>query len=218
MVSLGWGVVRDNLGDQLSKIIILGIIFSVCAFLRDVAEIVFVEEMQVWSLEKEEEVYDVYTILTFIVAAIDCTFYMWILDSLNSTMQYLENMNQSNKLKRYLRLRLILMISILFGIVWAVFGIVDTAMDTAILNDGQEWIIRGMWVINYTFVLVSIAMLWKPNPRAKEFAYVMELPSIGDDTVLQQSTAIEDEEEDEVNVRYSNNRNGMFTIDDGEMS
>lgn len=218
MVSLGWGVVRDNLGDQLSKIIILGIIFSVCAFLRDVAEIVFVEEMQVWSLEKEEEVYDVYTILTFIVAAIDCTFYMWILDSLNSTMQYLENMNQSNKLKRYLRLRLILMISILFGIVWAVFGIVDSAMDTAILNDGQEWIIRGMWVINYTFVLVSIAMLWKPNPRAKEFAYVMELPSIGDDTVLQQSTAIEDEEEDEVNVRYSNNRNGMFTIDDGEMS
>lgn len=218
MVSLGWGVVRDNLGDQLSKIIVLGIVFSVCAFLRDVAEIVFVEEMQVWSLEKEEEVYDIYTILTFLVAAIDCTFYMWILDSLNSTMQYLENMNQSNKLKRYLRLRLILLISILFGIVWAVFGIVDTTMDTSILNDGQEWIIRAMWVVNYTFVLVGIVMLWKPNARAKEFAYVMELPSIGDDTVLQQSTAIDDEEEDEMNVRYSNNRNGMFTIDDGEMS
>lgn len=218
MVSLGWGVVRDTLGDQLIKIVILGIVFSISSFARDVAEVVFVEEMQTWSLEKEEEVYDVFTILTFVVAAIDCIFYMWILDALNSTMQYLENMNQSNKLKRYLRLRLILLISILFGIVWAVFGIVDASMETAILDDGQEWIIRGMWVVNYSFVLVAIALLWKPDPRAKEFAYVMELPSIGDDTVLQQSTSIQDTDEDEMNVRYSDNGHGKFTIDDGEMS
>lgn len=111
MVSLGWGVVRDTLGDQLIKIVILGIVFSISSFARDVAEVVFVEEIQTWSLEKEEEVYDVFTILTFVVAGIDCIFYMWILDALNSTMQYLENMNQSNKLKRYLRLRLILLIS-----------------------------------------------------------------------------------------------------------
>jgi hypothetical protein len=218
MVSLGWGVVRDTLGDQLIKIIILGIVFSISSFARDVAEVVFVEEMQTWSLEKEEEVYDVFSILTFVVAAIDCIFYMWILDALNSTMQYLENMNQSNKLKRYLRLRLILLISILFGIVWAVFGIVDASMETAILDDGQEWIIRGMWVVNYSFVLVAIALLWKPDPRSKEFAYVMELPSVGDDTVLQQSTSIQDTDEDEMNIRYSDNNHGKFTIDDGEMS
>jgi hypothetical protein len=218
MVSLGWGVVRDTLGDQLIKIVILGIVFSISSFARDVAEVVFVEEIQTWSLEKEEEVYDVFTILTFVVAGIDCIFYMWILDALNSTMQYLENMNQSNKLKRYLRLRLILLISILFGIVWAVFGIVDASMETAIMDDGQEWIIRGMWLVNYSFVLVAIALLWKPDPRAKEFAYVMELPSIGDDTVLQQSTSIQDNDEDEMNVRYSDNSHGKFTIDDGEMS
>lgn len=218
MVSLGWGVVRDTLGDQLIKIVILGIVFSISSFARDVAEVVFVEEIQTWSLEKEEEVYDVFTILTFVVAGIDCIFYMWILDALNSTMQYLENMNQSNKLKRYLRLRLILLISILFGIVWAVFGIVDASMETAIMDDGQEWIIRGMWLVNYSFVLVAIALLWKPDPRAKEFAYVMELPSVGDDTVLQQSTSIQDNDDDEMNVRYSDNSHGKFTIDDGEMS
>lgn len=204
----------------MKKIIVLGIAYSIFAFARDVAEIVFVEELQVLSLQQEGEIYDVFTILTFITAAIDVTFYMWILDALNSTMQYLENMNQSMKLKRYLRLRLILLLSILFGIGWSVFGIVDATMDDAILSAGKEWVIRAMWDVNYAFVLVSIALLWKPDPRAKEFAYVMELPSVGDDMALDESIGSPDDfEEDGVNVQYSDalndGKDGRFTIDDG---
>lgn len=218
MVCLGWGVIRDTLGDQMKKIILLGILYSVFAFARDVAEIVFVEEFQVLSLEQEEKIYDVFTILTALTAAVDVTFYMWILDSLNSTMQYLENMNQTMKLRRYLRLRLILLFSILFAICWSVFGIVDLTMDASILSEGQEWIVRSMWDVNYTFVLVSIALLWKPDPRAKNFAYVMELPSVGGDMVLETSIASpDDDDEDGVNVQYSDAVSGpdrRFTIDD----
>lgn len=220
MVSLGWGVIRDTLGDQLKKIVLLGIVYAVLAFAKDVALIVFVEEFQVISNEKEEELYDVMTILTFLTAAIDVTFYMWILDALNSTMQYLENMNQSMKLKRYLRLRLILLISILFGVCWAVFGIVDFS-DTGILSEGEEWIIPGGWELNYAFVLLSIALLWKPDPRAKEFAYVMELPSVGDDNgddlILESNIGtVDDDDEDGVTVQYSDfeqdGNDGRFTI------
>lgn len=220
MVSLGWGVIRDTLGDSMKKIIMLGVLYGSLAFLRDSAEIWFVEEVQVFSEDEEKkmlyEIYDLFEILTFITAAIDVTFYMWILDSLNSTMQYLENMNQSMKLKRYLRLRLILLFSILFGVAWAIFGIVDVSMDDSILIEGKEWIIRAMWVVNYTFVLVSIALLWKPDPRAKEFAYVMELPSIGDDMVLDTNIGtVDDYDEDGVNVSYSDvEQDGRFTIDD----
>jgi len=218
MVSLGWGVIRDDLGDQMKKIIGLGIIYSVFAFSRDVAEIIFVEELQTLSVAAEEKIYDVFTILTFITAAIDVTFYMWILDALNNTMQYLENMNQSMKLKRYLRLRLILLFSILFGIGWSVFEIVDKTMEDQILSEGQDWLLRALWTVNYTFVLVSIALLWKPDPRAKEFAYVMELPSIGDDMVLETSIDSPDDD-DGVNVQYSDavnsGQDNRFTIDDG---
>ena len=70
MVSLGWGVIRDDLGDQMKKIIGLGIVYSVFAFSRDVAEIIFVEELQTLSVAAEEKIYDVFTILTFITAAI----------------------------------------------------------------------------------------------------------------------------------------------------
>jgi hypothetical protein len=218
MVSLGWGVIRDSLGDEMKKIIILGILYSAFAFARDVAEIVFVEELQILSYEQERKIYDVFTILTFATAVIDVIFYMWILDSLNSTMQYLENMNQTMKLRRYLRLRLILLFSILFGICWSVFGIVDTTMDDSILGEGKEWIVQSMWDINYTFVLVSIALLWKPHARAKEFAYVMELPSIGGDMVLETSIGSPDDEDDDgVNIQYSDVMTGQdrrFTIDD----
>lgn len=202
----------------MKKIILLGVLYSVFAFARDAAEIIFVEELQVLSYEEEKNIYDVFTILTFATAAIDVIFYMWILDSLNSTMQYLENMNQNMKLRRYLRLRLILLFSILFAICWSVFGIVDTTMNDSILGEGKEWLVQSMWDINYTFVLVSIALLWKPDPRAKEFAYVMELPSIGGDMVLETSIGSpDDEDEDGVNIQYSDVMTGQdrrFTIDD----
>lgn len=200
MVSLGWGVIRDTLGQQMRNIILLGLAYAVLSFGKELARVIFVEEFQVLSLEKEEEIYDVFTILTFFVAAVDVAFYMWILDGLNSTMQYLENMNQSMKLRRFLRLRLILIFSILFGVAWSVFGIVNVTMETTLLSDGQEWIIGCGWELNYAFVLICIAFLWRPDPRAKEYAYVMELPSVGDDMVL--DTHIVDED-DEVNASYS---------------
>lgn len=181
MVSLGWGVVRDSLGDQMKKISLLGLIYLFTAFCRDVSERVFVEEVHILSVNEEEAIYDFFTLFTLVTAAIDVICYMWILDALNSTMQHLENMNQTMKLKQYLRLRLILLLSILFALFWTVLGVVNTTMDTAILSENQDWIIPAAWSVNYFGILVSIAALWRPNPRAKDFAYVMELPSVGDD-------------------------------------
>merc|ERR1712151_767002 len=124
---------------------------------------------------------DVITILTFIIAVIDVTFYMWILDALGHTMQYLENLSQHQKLLRYLRLRLVLLLSIVFAITWAVFGIVNTYMEGQILEQEQEWAILQIWHLNYFMVLLCVAILWKPDPNAKEYAFVMQLPVGGED-------------------------------------
>jgi hypothetical protein len=180
MVSLGWGVVRDTL-SQMRRIIILGSIYALCSAASDVFEIFAIVENETLSINEEEEIFDVVTILTFAVAAIDVTFYMWILDALSGTMQYLENLNQNMKLKRYLRLRFILLLSILFAVVWAVFGIVNNYMETSILEQEQEWAVQAAWEINYVMVMAAVAILWRPNATAKEYAFVMELPSMGHD-------------------------------------
>lgn len=195
MVSLGWGVVRDTLGDQMNKIIFLGSFFFACSTARDIIAIISYVDMKTLSTESEEELIGIVEILTLIVAIIDVTFYMWILNALNGTMQYLENMSQHTKLRRYLRLRLILLLSILFAVVWGIFGLVDTFLDEGVLTQESEWAIKSAWELNYLLVLVSVAILWKPNPSAKDYAFVMELPSVGGDIEFTTNDDVEHQEE-----------------------
>lgn len=179
MVSLGWGVVRDTLGEKMRLITALGIFYVATAASRDIVLIFGITENEELSIKEDGKLYDTYEILTLIVAAADVTFILWIFEAMHGTMQYLENMNQSMKLKRYLRLRCIILLSILYAIIWFVFGLVDTYMDTAMMEKQDRWGITVAWEINYLFVLISVAVLWRPNPSAKDYAFVMELPSLG---------------------------------------
>merc|ERR1711933_86692 len=119
--------------------------------------------------EKEEEIFDIVSVLSLVIVLIDLIFYFWIIDSLSRTMEYLESMKQMRKLLRYLRLRFILMFSILFGVIWAVFGIVDT-YDQGIVTQQAKWVINASMEMNYLFVLIAVAWLWRPQQNAKDYA------------------------------------------------
>jgi hypothetical protein len=138
MVSLGWGVVRDDLGDVMRKINFFGGLYIVVSLVRDIVTVIAYTEVQVMSQEAEDELFDVVTILTLVIAFIDVIFYLWIIDSMNATMEYLEGLSQTSKLLRYLRLRCILLFSILFAVMWSVFGIVDS-YDEGIVDQESEW-------------------------------------------------------------------------------
>lgn len=179
MVSLGWGVVRDTLGGKLRKIIVFCILYAVSSGARDIFTTLAITDPDL-NTQEEKEVVDVIAICTFTTAALDVTVYLWILDSINATIEHLENMSQYQKLKIMLRLRLILIMSILFAVVWSIFGIVNVYMDKRMLSLEQEWAVKGVWELNYLLVLFGVSMLWRPNERAKEFAFAMELPATGD--------------------------------------
>lgn len=182
MLCLGWGVTCDTLGDKMKKVVTLGVAYAGTSAARDVMTVLAITENEVLSNEVETELLDVVTILTFITAFIDVSFYLWIFDALNGTMQYLEDMNQSRKLKRYLRLRLILLLSVLFAVVWTVFGIVDSYNDQRMINEEVNgWVLSAVWEVNYLLVLVCLSCLWSPEAGAKEYAYVMELSTVGND-------------------------------------
>ena len=44
--------------------------------------------------------------------------------------------------------------------------------------------------LNYVFVLTAVAVLWRPQENAKEYAYVMQLPSM----------KVDDDESDEMEM------------------
>ena len=151
------------------------------ALARDVMTIITVNDLTKISLNKEEELVDIVSILTLVVAAIDVIFILWILDALNSTMEDLEGAGQHRKLKIFLRLRCILLLAILFACVWIVLSLVDTYMEETIIEQQSEWVLVAAMEFNYLFVLIGVAVLWRPNPNAKEFAYVMELQATEDE-------------------------------------
>ena len=209
MVSLGWGVCRDELGPIMRKINLLAGLYILISLVNDIMTEIAYSEVQRMSQEEEEEIFDIVSILGLVIVVIDLIFYFWIIDSLSGTMEYLENMKQMRKLMRYLRLRCILMFSILFGVMWAVFGIVDT-YDQGIVTSEAKWVIDASMEMNYLFVLVAVAWLWRPQQNAKEYAYVMELPSMSaalddddDDGMIELSdnvpSAADDSDEDEFN-------------------
>jgi hypothetical protein len=179
MVSLGWGVVRDSLGTMLPKIVALGIFYVGTSSVNEFMTVIAVEDMQTLSIEEEDELFDIVEILSFVVFMVDVIFILWILDALNGTMEYLESMNQTRKLMLFLRFRCIFLFSILFAVVWVVFSLVDTYDEDGILEEQHEWVVIAGKELNYLFLLTCIAVLWWPNPAAKEYAYAMELPAIG---------------------------------------
>jgi phosphatidylglycerophosphatase A len=177
MVSLGWGVVHDELGSEMRKIHLLGGLYIVISLVDEIMGEVAYNEIQRMSTKKEEELIDIVLVLGLVIVLINLIFYFWIIDSLSGTMEYLESMKQTRKLLRYLRLRMILMFSILFGVMWAVVSIVDT-YDQGIAQQEEKWVIDSLVEVIYLFVLVAVAWLWRPQENANKYAYVMELSAM----------------------------------------
>jgi hypothetical protein len=218
MVSLGWGVNRDSLGSAMKKIVGLGILYAGVTMARDIFTIIAVEDMQMISEHKEEELVDIVGIFTLAAAAIDVIFILWILDSLNATMEDLEAAGQHRKLKIFLRLRCILLIAILCACIWIVLGLVDTYMEETIIEQESGWVLIAAMEFNYLIVLVGVAVLWRPNPNAKEFAYVMELQGNDDedaDGEIEFGVVPSAADDDDLALEEENGGDGYKDDDDG---
>jgi hypothetical protein len=217
MVSLGWGVNRDSLGSAMKRIVGLGMLYAGVSLARDVMDLIAINDFSKISTEKETELIDIVGILTLITAAIDVIFILWILDALNATMEDLEAAGQHRKLKIFLRLRCILLLAILFAVIWIVFSLVDTYMEETIMEKKNDWILLAAMELNYLAVLLGVAVLWRPHPSAKEFAYVMELQSEDDEGngEIEFGAVPSAADEDDLALEEENGGGG-YKDDDGE--
>jgi hypothetical protein len=137
MVAMGWGVVRDSLGSALYQITFMGLLFCGVTAVRDTFAVVAVTEVGAVSLSEEDELIDFVLILTPLIILINLIFYVWIIGSLKATTAYLRNMNQASKLKRHLRLRCLIVASLVIAGGWVVFQVIDMFAD--VLTPDQEW-------------------------------------------------------------------------------
>ena len=80
MVSLGWGVCRDELGPIMRKINLLAGLYILISLVNDIMTEIAYSEVQRMSQEEEEEIFDIVSILGLVIVVIDLIFYFWIID------------------------------------------------------------------------------------------------------------------------------------------
>lgn len=173
LISLGLGTTRDELDDKDARNTYLLSAF----YLTSSGCVAIIESFP--QYEKVDS--GAIDILTFVVACVDATFFVWILTSLRVTMNNLKKMQQTRKLKRFLNLRLVLIISVLFSIIWIALEIYFRFQERKIVYDKYEWGVKGASELNYFLVLTFVSCLWKPSPNEDKYANAMELTNMDSD-------------------------------------
>jgi Lung seven transmembrane receptor len=177
MVSLGWGIVTDRLGNVIMTLIVsLGFSYIVVTGIIDVLILVAVEKYSRLSFTQENDIYKAVKILNHVQRIIDILFLIWIVIALFRTVSYLKREKQLRKLKRTQVLLKIVICSIFLALLFSLIQWIDKLQGLNEVEMMQHAWAKEAWMEgNYLFVLVSIAVLWKPNINARQYAYVMEL-------------------------------------------
>jgi len=195
MVAKGWGVVRDTLGLTLCKIILLGLLYSGLALVRDFLQLASSSASLVSSKEQEE--FDLALVLTLVIFCINVGFYFWIIYSARATADYLKNMNQTSKLRRHLRLRCLIITSMIISValtganaIQAMSGPLFPYAVESIMSLDQVWIIKAVGYANYLFILIGVTILWRPTSDSKDYAMQMQIPSGNEENDLELSCVV----------------------------
>jgi len=166
-VSMGYGVVKPILGDEKKKILILGAVYWVFAFVFEV----FIHYSQTQELPPILR-----TILTPPVAILDGYFWWWIFASLNETVANLKQKRQIAKLILFTKFSWCLGFSLVIAFVFAFFQLYYVWMKMYLERWDLMWLLEvGFWQALFTVVLFCIMMLWKPSRHASKYAYSQQI-------------------------------------------
>lgn len=175
MVSLGYGVVRPSLGDEMEKVLYLGSAYFLLSLVYTISSLLPTRLARKSATEPQA---DMLALIVMMLAAIDTTFYIWIMMSLNNIMISLAARKQAAKYQLYQHFRYVLVTSFLLSIGWAVYSVLVVFGDHVDKNWSERWTIDALWEVTYLVVFSAIAYLWAPSRNAQRYAYSVELTQI----------------------------------------
>jgi len=159
VVSFGWGVTQETL-SEMTRILSLGLLYFVLSVVRGI-----------FGLNVEVDLRDKFHLfvlggLVLMESVLDFCIFSWVVSGLGKTMEQLEIQKQSDKLLRYRRFRCVLL-----------FVAAVIIASTFLIDEDNHARILAVWQSCYLLLLLTLAVLWQPDPFAKEYVYLMELPA-----------------------------------------
>jgi len=180
LLSLGYGIVKPNIGDDMGRALKLGTAYFVTSLCYVLATVYPSRHASTSSSN-----INFLTFLVFAQAGIDTVFYIWIIQSINALLASLAARQQGMKYLLYRNFRASLFLALFCAIVWGLYSglvIFDTSGPNG--SDGKwqyRWTVDALWEAIYLVIFVVIAHLWAPNANSQRYAYSIELAQLDDD-------------------------------------
>lgn len=178
LVALGYGVVKPSLGEDLNRVLFMGTAYLVLSFTYSL-----MTHLRPAVRSVRDPDYDLISLLVFLTAVVDTTFYIWIFTSINNLLVSLAARKQGVKYLLYRNFRNVLVALLLFTCVWVFYSSIIFLND----NGGEnvnwrfKWTVDALWEFIYFIIFVSIAVLWAPSNNAQRYAHSMQLSQLEDD-------------------------------------
>jgi len=163
LVSLGYGVVRPTLGEEMTKVLYLGLAYFLLSLVYTVAT-----SLPTGNHAADESEYDMLSMVVFVLAAVDTAFYVWILTALNNLLGGLAARKQAAKYILYRNFRSVLFVSLFATCVWVLYGSVIN-LNTGHGEDNNwkdHWTVDALWEMTYFMIFVAIAVMWAPSKNS----------------------------------------------------
>ena len=178
-VALGWGVVKASLSRRMTLIVLLlGFFYLAFSVKFDLVRMEQISKTdRTTNNEDEEQPEGSETAFwAFPVAFCDVVFILSIYFALVETCIQLEADRQHAKLQMYQTLVSTLK---LWGLLWFGFTIFDLLTRIGFIPWPWtlEFLLWGFWDLFYFFVLLRIAIIWRPTETSDRYAYSAQLPT-----------------------------------------
>lgn len=197
VVSMGYGVVRPSLGDDLRKVVLLGASYFVLSLLYTLFSALPDSSTQ----PVDDPTVDLMAVVIMLLMAVEATFYFWIFKSLASLLDSLAARKQALKYHMYKTFQSALLFSLVLTCLLGIYTVIET-MGSPDKDWEDNWLFDGYWELAYFIVFTAIAFLFAPSNNYQRYAHSVQLATGDDDEdgVLGGDGA--DPAEAEVDVEY----------------
>jgi Lung seven transmembrane receptor len=181
MLSMGWGVTRDTLGSIMTYVALFGGVFIATDAVNYSMVVFAISRFEELSNDVHSSIVGLVILLSKLKSIIDILLVIWVLVALYKTISFLRILDQTTKLARMCHLRILFIGSVIFNICIHIVMFLtessDQVSEGGLVQKRHAWISCAWTEANYLLILIGIAILWRPNPNARQYVYTMELPT-----------------------------------------
>ncbi|EYC34168.1 hypothetical protein Y032_0001g285 [Ancylostoma ceylanicum] len=161
IVSVGYGVVKPRLGNTLSQVAGVGLVYFVFCAIEGLAR---VSKNHVEAAKQKQ-----FAALPLVIT--EMVIFYWIFTSLGATMRTLKLRRNEVKLTVYRHFMNTLMFAAIASVIFMIWSLMFHIFPTCLKDWKELWVDTAFWHVLFCFILVVIVILWRPSVNNQRYAF-----------------------------------------------